>query len=349
MDQELIKFIEEYLGKGSTEEEIRSVLMKVGGWTPQDLDDAFSAVDPSLNKPVQPPVYIDTKNKRLPQASVIDPKKIEGVVASGPASIIKSSEPVIVPQVVQEKKELLGIYNLFLNTFSVYKENIKNFSIIQFINFVLYLLSYFAYIFLFVYLVVLIMSASSGLLANNLILSIIVSIIVMVLCIWLIWFIYGWPVAATLYLIKNRDKKVGIADSFKATYKKATAVSKTLLLTSIVVALGVYLLIIPSIIFAVWFTFSMFSVVFDDVSEGKALSFSKNLVKGYFYPVLARIISLLLFAFVLDLIISLPLSLVENSIALGIVGSAYLVFIYPFIMIYYSLIYEQLKKIKGTN
>ncbi len=50
MYQELVKFIEEYLKKGSTKEEISSALTMAGGWTPKDIEEAFSLVNPEILK-----------------------------------------------------------------------------------------------------------------------------------------------------------------------------------------------------------------------------------------------------------------------------------------------------------
>ncbi|HBM45816.1 MAG: hypothetical protein UT05_C0002G0026 [Parcubacteria group bacterium GW2011_GWF2_38_76] len=45
MHQQLVDFIEEYLRKGSTKEEIHSALLRVGGWTQKEVDDVFLIVE----------------------------------------------------------------------------------------------------------------------------------------------------------------------------------------------------------------------------------------------------------------------------------------------------------------
>ncbi|HRY62571.1 MAG TPA: hypothetical protein P5056_02270 [Candidatus Paceibacterota bacterium] len=66
MHEQLVSFIEEYLKKGSTKEEIKSVLMRVGGWTEQEVAESFAVVDskrapapqslPTPPMPSKPPV-----------------------------------------------------------------------------------------------------------------------------------------------------------------------------------------------------------------------------------------------------------------------------------------------------
>ena len=68
------------------------------------------------------------------------------------------------------------------------------------------------------------------------------------------------------------------------------------------------LLIIPGIIFGVYYSFSLFALFFEDKKGLDALSKSKRLVKGYWWPVFGRFFLMGVIAIVFSIIITLPIS-----------------------------------------
>lgn len=62
------------------------------------------------------------------------------------------------------------------------------------------------------------------------------------------------------------------------------------ILTALIIIGGILLLIVPGIIFAIWFAFSVQTVIFDNMKGKATLSASKNLVKGRLAKVLWRMI-----------------------------------------------------------
>ncbi len=86
---------------------------------------------------------------------------------------------------------------------------------------------------------------------------------------------------------------------FKDTYKKAWKYAFKLLLASLLVGLivfgGMILLVIPGIIFAVWFTFFRFGIAEKELDIGASLKQSKALVTGRFWKVFGRLIVFTLF------------------------------------------------------
>lgn len=58
------------------------------------------------------------------------------------------------------------------------------------------------------------------------------------------------------------------------------------LLTSLIVGFGILLLIIPGIIFGVWFAFAMYVLILENRGVTEALGRSKELVRGHFWTVL---------------------------------------------------------------
>ncbi len=61
------------------------------------------------------------------------------------------------------------------------------------------------------------------------------------------------------------------------------------ILTTLVVFGGIILLIIPGIIFALWFTFSVHALVIDKKHSIDALKYSKSLVSGHWFSILWRL------------------------------------------------------------
>ncbi len=122
------------------------------------------------------------------------------------------------------------------------------------------------------------------------------------------------------------------------------------LLTAILVLLWALLLIIPGIIFSIFYAFAAYVFFFEGKKGMDALRRSKDLVKGYFWPVLGRIafISVLLWLFMF--FISIPLEIFEEgglTFSLwNLLVSIISFLIGPIAMIYMINMYKDLVKIK---
>lgn len=92
-------------------------------------------------------------------------------------------------------------------------------------------------------------------------------------------------------------------------------------LNALAVLGGTILFIIPGIIFSIWFSFSVLAVILDNKNGVSALSYSKSLVKGRWWPVLARIFvpSVIFGALVIltQAIVNLPANAILQSMAKG--------------------------------
>jgi hypothetical protein len=81
------------------------------------------------------------------------------------------------------------------------------------------------------------------------------------------------------------------------------------IMVGVVVLLGLVALVIPGIIFAVWFGFAYFILIFEGKKGVEAMKASKAYVKGRWWPVFGRLIGLGIFMILL-------------SIATGVIGYA---------------------------
>jgi hypothetical protein len=124
-------------------------------------------------------------------------------------------------------------------------------------------------------------------------------------------------------------KRVVAKEKFdiKATFSKALTILPRFFVVSIligiVVSLGLVLLIIPGIIFAVWFSMSLFVLVNQKTGILESMKRSKALVKGKFWAVLGRLSIFMLFTLLGDVVFSfLPLGL--GAVVVTIFGGLFL-------------------------
>jgi len=143
--------------------------------------------------------------------------------------------------------------------------------------------------------------------------------------------------ASLISAVKEVPKNWKIKGVIKEGWSKYLSFLLVSLLTGLVVGLGFLLLIIPGIIFAIWFVFSAYIVICEDKKGCKALSRSKELVKGYWWPTAKRVFALMIITILFSL----------GSQFIPYLGQfAYMILFTPFSVIYIYLIYQNLKEIK---
>lgn len=141
--------------------------------------------------------------------------------------------------------------------------------------------------------------------------------------------------------------------------KLLNPVAIVLLLQILAVAGGFILLIIPGIIFLIWYSFSQIAAVLEHKKGKEALSFSHNLVKGRFFRVAWRMISgpiLLgfLFSTIMGMVYVLVGSLTKTDVVpllsqaktppwMDLLQSVGDVFFVPLLALYFILLYQDLK------
>ncbi len=143
-----------------------------------------------------------------------------------------------------------------------------------------------------------------------------------------------WVQVALFYVIKEKEVKVTLKSILLLAWDNIGSYSWVLFLKGIIILIGFALFIIPGIILSVWFGFPLYSFVFDDVKGGKALTASKNLVKGYWWAVFGRLCLLFIVMYVISFI---PF--------LGLLINLFILM--PFSIVYGYVIFEDLKRIKA--
>lgn len=158
---------------------------------------------------------------------------------------------------------------------------------------------------------------------------------------------FVWGQIALLYAIKDSQEGIGFVESYKRGAHKIFSYFWVLLLTGFITAGGFFLLIVPGIIFMVWFSLAIFVLIVEDLKGMNALLKSKEYVRGKWTAVFWRF----LFIGVLSLIVSLVMGFILNffkipfstEISNFIVG----VFLTPLVVSYSFLVFSNLKTLKG--
>ena len=161
----------------------------------------------------------------------------------------------------------------------------------------------------------------------------------------IIWYFVVWSIAAFViglwaqvaaYESVIRVIKNGSLD-FKDTYLSVrNKIGKFLilnLLVGLIIAGGFLLLIIPGIIFTVWYGFSMWTLFDKNLGISDSLKRSKQIVQGIFWKVLGRMVVLGIFMILAQMIfVFIPGG--YGSIAATIFGGLFLL---PYYLLYQEL------------
>jgi len=142
-----------------------------------------------------------------------------------------------------------------------------------------------------------------------------------------------WSKASQLVAVRDTRSSVDIKKSLKEGWRLWVPYAWVAVLEGLALMVGFILLIIPGIIFAIWFIFTPYTLMFDGFKGVAALKRSKELVQGYWWAVFGRMALMMLIVFAFSFV---PL--------VGSIGS-FLAGIYA--IVYFSVLYEDLKRVKG--
>lgn len=158
-----------------------------------------------------------------------------------------------------------------------------------------------------------------------------------------------WGQVALLYAIKDREEKIGIIESYRRGWHKILSYLGISILTGFITFLGFLLLIVPGIIFAVWFSLAAFVLVAEDLRGMKALKRSREYVKGHLAKVFWRFLFIGLLTLVIGFIPALIFNLLHFSLGEDLVGFLVGLFLTPLVMTFSFLVYSYLRTIKSES
>mgnify|MGYP001600059869 FL=1 len=167
--------------------------------------------------------------------------------------------------------------------------------------------------------------------------------ILIFLCALLLW---TWAQVALLYAIKDRNEPIGFKESFRRGWKVLRAWWWLAIVSGFMVIGGLFLFVVPGILFAVWFCLAAYILVAENIRGMDALMKSREYVRGMWWSVAWRMLCLV----IIWILISVLLSIFQlGSEASNTIQSIIDLFLTPIFTIYLFLIYERLRAIKGEN
>ncbi|MFH2136437.1 MAG: glycerophosphoryl diester phosphodiesterase membrane domain-containing protein [Patescibacteria group bacterium] len=109
-----------------------------------------------------------------------------------------------------------------------------------------------------------------------------------------------------------KKEPVNLKKIYSLSYSKTFWGIVISILVTLAVGFGTLLLVIPGIIFSVWFSFSLYTFVLENKKGTEALSSSHQLTKGKFWPILWRWIAPnLVYGILLLIVILIPIYILD--------------------------------------
>lgn len=130
-----------------------------------------------------------------------------------------------------------------------------------------------------------------------------------------------------------------IKNIFLTGWNKAWKYFLATFFVGLVVGLGAILLIIPGIIFGIWYAFTIFLVFEKNLSVFDAMKQSKAMVRGKFWKVLGRFTLIAIFAVLVTLVLSY----------IPYVGSILISFLAPLYLLPGYLLYKDISSIAASS
>lgn len=142
-------------------------------------------------------------------------------------------------------------------------------------------------------------------------------------------------------------KDISVTDAYEQGKRKFWPYLWLSLLSACISGGGFLLLIIPGVVLSVWFTFAQY-ILFHEHKQGiTALMTSREYVRGYFWPILGRIIFISLIVMALSSIAGYVSFIFQNELVVTVAQSLVTLITIPLAIIYQTKLYENIRSIKG--
>lgn len=156
-----------------------------------------------------------------------------------------------------------------------------------------------------------------------------------------------WGQIALLYAIKDNREKISIVELYKQSWHKIYSYLKVSGWQITMTLAGLFLLIIPGIIFSVWYSLAGLILVFEELGEKDALLKSREYVKNHWVEVFGRLLFIIIISTLIYFLPNLINAFVQVPLISEINTFIFLMLFIPLVTIYLFLIYQNLKTIKG--
>jgi hypothetical protein len=142
-----------------------------------------------------------------------------------------------------------------------------------------------------------------------------------------------WGFSAFIFAVTNEE--LGIKDSLKQGWHRVLSFMWIYNLTGFIITGGFLLLIVPGVIFLVWFAFAQFILASEGEPGMNALLKSKEYVRGRWFDVFLRLFVIWIMSVCVGMV--------------PVIGPIVSLLFFPFVMIFTYLVYLDLKEIKGDG
>lgn len=168
---------------------------------------------------------------------------------------------------------------------------------------------------------------------------------------YLLVFYYLIRSQITLFLFIKNKYQGNVSQLFKSSYQLFWPYLGLSLLSTLIIIAGFIAFIIPGIILITLYALAAYVFFVENKRGMSALNRSKDLVKSYFWPVLGRILFIILVAIVFSTITSLPLLALNEGSFLFNFWNLFLqvlsLAVAPVSLIYFYKIYQELSEVKN--
>jgi uncharacterized membrane protein YesL len=180
----------------------------------------------------------------------------------------------------------------------------------------------------------------------------VVFMILVIIAAWFFGIYLSIRAKCGLYLLCSFPNKTSANNTFKQTKGLTWKFFSSSFLMAIFTLLWMILLIIPGLIFGIYYGFAPMIAIFENKKALASIKASKQLVKNYWWPVFGRLLFIMVIAFVLGLISSVITGLFpKNSapaITFNIIYEIIVIVLSPIAVAYSYLIYKNLFAIKNN-
>lgn len=157
---------------------------------------------------------------------------------------------------------------------------------------------------------------------------------------------------ALLYVVSS-PVPITIKEAYQKALRLFFSYIWVLILVGVITLAGFLLLIIPGIIFSVWFSFAVFILIVEDKRGFEALKTSRMYVKGHWWGVFGRSAFFMLIAMgfiiafgILTFVLALVPGLGETTS--GIISALLPLFLTPLSVAYMYHLYKSVRSLKGA-
>ncbi|MBI2594852.1 MAG: hypothetical protein HYW38_01160 [Candidatus Colwellbacteria bacterium] len=151
---------------------------------------------------------------------------------------------------------------------------------------------------------------------------------------------------AALALIFALQEKVQFGESYRLAFRKIWSYGWLTVLSGFATLGGFVMLVIPGIIFVIWFVFAIYVFAIEGEKGMNALLRSREYVRGYWWQVFGRQIVLVLVALAAVLGLGFIGAILAADEGAAFVINLFTLILAPFITVYLYMLYQNVKSLK---